>query len=178
MPKKKTIKKKAQKSGKSRKSHESKTAAQRRPVRRAAKSPGRPARPARKLAPLAISSQHIDYLTYKSSQLQKFYGELLELPTEYRDMDGLDYLVVRTSSTSSLGFMPPHPEMREGGATPREPGLYFMVGDVDRAYEQLLAKGFRFTRPPETMPWGHRVLTTTDPEGRTVMLATEVEVED
>ena len=175
MPKKKTTKKKARKAAKSHKSRKSKTAAARRPVRRAAKSPGRPGR---SVAPLAISSQHIDYLTYKSSQLQKFYGELLELPTEYRDMDGLNYLVVRTSSTSSLGFMPPHPEMREGGATPREPGLYFMVGDVDRAYEQLLAKGFRFTRPPETMPWGHRVLTTTDPEGRTVMLATEVEVED
>jgi predicted enzyme related to lactoylglutathione lyase len=128
--------------------------------------------------PLAISSQHVDYLTYKSSQLQKFYGEVLELPTEFQDMDGLDYLVVRTSSSSSLGFMPPHPDLRGGEAVPREPGLYFMVEDVDRAYEHLLAKGVRFPRPPQTMPWGHRVLTTTDPEGRTVMLAAEVEPED
>jgi len=128
--------------------------------------------------PLAIASQHVDYLTYKSSQLQKFYGEILELPTEFRDMDGLDYLVVRTSSSSSLGFMPPHPEIRGGEVVPREPGLYFMVEDVDRAYEHLLAKGVRFPRPPQTMPWGHRVLTTTDPEGRTVMLAAEVEPED
>ncbi len=129
-------------------------------------------------SPLAISSQHVDYLTYKSSQLQKFYGDLLELPTEHRDMDGLDYLVVRTSGSSSLGFMPPHPEMRGGEAAPREPALYFMVEDVDRAYEHLLAKGVRFPRPPQTMPWGHRVLTTMDPEGRTVMLAAEVELED
>jgi hypothetical protein len=28
------------------------------------------------------------------------------------------------------------------------------------------------------MPWGHRILTTTDPEGRTVMLAGKVEPED
>lgn len=128
--------------------------------------------------PLAISSQHVDYVTYKSSQLQKFYGEILELPTEFRDVDGLDYLVVRTSSSSTLGFMPPHPDMRGGDAAPREPGLYFMVEDVDRAYEHLLAKGVRFARPPETMPWGHRVITTTDPEGRTIMIAGEVEPED
>jgi predicted enzyme related to lactoylglutathione lyase len=132
----------------------------------------------RRKPPLAISSQHVDYVTYKSSQLQKFYGEILALPTEFRDVDGLDYLVVRTSSSSSLGFMPPHPDMRGGDAAPREPGLYFMVEDVDRAYEHLLAKGVRFASPPQTMPWGHRVLTTTDPEGRTVMIAGEVEPED
>jgi predicted enzyme related to lactoylglutathione lyase len=142
------------------------------PARKKSKSPSR------KKPPLAIASQHVYYVTYKSSQLQKFYGEMLELPTEYRDMDGLPYLMVRTSSSSSLGFMPPHPEMRGGDAAPREPGLYFLVPDVDRAYQHLLAKGVRFTRPPEAMPWGHRVLTTTDPEGRTVMLATEVEPED
>lgn len=128
--------------------------------------------------PLAISSQHVDYVTYKASQLQRFYGEVLELPAEFREVDGLDYLVVRTSGSSSLGFMPPHPDMRGGEATPREPGLYFMVEDVDRAYAHLVAKGVRFARPPQTMPWGHRVLTTTDPEGRTVMIAGEVEPED
>jgi predicted enzyme related to lactoylglutathione lyase len=134
--------------------------------------------PSGRKPPLAISSQHVDYLSYKSSQLQKFYGEILELPTEFRDMDGLEYLVVRTSSSSTLGFMPPHPDLRGGETAPREPGLYFMVEDVDRAYEHLLAKGVRFVRPPETMPWGHRVLTTSDPEGRTIMIAAEVEPED
>ncbi|HEY7819866.1 MAG TPA: VOC family protein [Vicinamibacteria bacterium] len=156
-----------------------------------AKPPSKPAKPTKpakkaktaarapgaKKPPLAISTQHVDYLTYKSSQLQKFYGEILELPTEFRDMDGVDYLLVRTSATSTLGFMPPHPDLR-GEAAPREPGLYFMVDDVERAYQHLLSKGVRFTRPPEIMPWGHRVLTTTDPEGRTVMLAAEVEPED
>ena len=133
---------------------------------------------AAKKAPLAISTQHVDYLTYKSSQLRKFYGGILEMPTEFRDMDGVDYLVVRASSSSTLGFMAPHPDLRTGEAAPREPGLYFMVDDVNRAYQHLLSKGVRFTRPPETMPWGHRVLTTTDPEGRTVMLAAEAEPED
>ncbi len=148
------------------------------PAKKAASKRAAPRSSPGRKPPLAISSQHVDYLTYKSSQLQKFYGEILELPTEFQDMDGLDYLVVRTSSSSSLGFMPPHPDLRGVEATPREPGLYFMVEDVDRAYQHLLAKGVRFPRPPETMPWGHRVLTTTDPEGRTVMLAAVVEPED
>ena len=148
------------------------------PAKKAAIKKAAPKSSAARKPPLAISSQHVDYLTYKSSQLQKFYGEILELPTEFQDMDGLDYLVVRTSSSSSLGFMPPHPDLRGGEAAPREPGLYFMLEDVDRAYEHLLAKGVRFPRPPQTMPWGHRVLTTTDPEGRTVMLAAKVEPED
>ena len=135
-------------------------------------------RAAKSRGPVAISSQHIDYLTYKSTQLQKFYGEVLELKTEFRDVDGLAYLVVKTSSSSSIGFMPPHPEMRSDSPAPREPSLYFMVDDVDRAYSYLAGKGVAFVHPPQTMPWGHRILTTTDPEGRTVMLAGKVEPED
>ena len=64
--------------------------------------------------------------------------------------------------------------MREmGEASPaKEPQLYFMVKDVDRAYASLSAKGVMFEGPPADMPWGHRVVRTTDPEGRTVLLAT------
>jgi predicted enzyme related to lactoylglutathione lyase len=133
---------------------------------------------AKSQGPLAIGSQHVDFLTYKSSQLQKFYGEVLELKTEFRDVDGLAYLMVRTSPSSSIGFMPPHPEMKSDQPPPREPSLYFVVDDVDRAYEYLVGKGVTIVHPPETMPWGHRVLTTTDPEGRTVMIAAKVAPED
>ncbi len=28
--------------------------------------------------------------------------------------------------------------------------------------------------PPQEMPWGYRVVTTTDPEGRTIMLASKL----
>jgi predicted enzyme related to lactoylglutathione lyase len=132
----------------------------------------------KKSAPLGIATLHVDFLTYKSTQMQKFYGEFLELRTEFQDVDGVDYLLVRTSSTSSIGFMPPHPDMRGEQPAPREPALYFMVDDVDRAYQYLLAKGAAFVRPPETMPWGHRVLVTTDPEGRTVMIAGKAAPED
>ncbi|MGH9322344.1 MAG: VOC family protein [Vicinamibacteria bacterium] len=167
MPKKRIPKKKARKNVA-------------RPKPAAKKNAPKPApRPsAKRSTPLGISSQHVDFLTYKGTQLQKFYGELLGLRLELRDMDGVEYLVVHTSSSSSLGFMPPHPDIRGEQPAPREPALYFMVDDVDRAYVYLLSKGAHFVRPPETMPWGHRVLTTTDPEGRTVMFAGEAETED
>lgn len=123
---------------------------------------------------LAIRGQHVDFLSYKVEQVRKFYEDVLELKTEIRDTEGLNYLFVKTSSSSSIGFMPPHPEMKGEQPLPREPTLYFYVANVDRAHTQLSAKGVGFTGPPQDMPWGDRVVTTTDPEGRTVMLATKL----
>ncbi len=122
---------------------------------------------------LAIRGQHVDFLSYKVEQVRKFYQDVLELKTELRDTEGLNYLFVKTSSSSSLGFMPPHPEMRGEQPLPREPTLYFYVANVDRAHALLTAKGVGFAGPPQVMPWGDRIVTTTDPEGRTVMLATK-----
>lgn len=123
---------------------------------------------------LRIQTQHVDFLTYKVDQLRKFYDEILELETEVRDTEGLNYLQVRTSETSTIGFMPPHPEMHGEQPLPRDPTLYFVVKDVDKAYAQLIAKGAAFMGPPQEMPWGYRVVTTTDPEGRAIMLASKV----
>jgi len=127
----------------------------------------------RRASGLAIASQHIDFMTYKVDQLKKFYSGILGLPTETSNEEGLNYLLVRTSPQSTMGFMPPHPDMRGEQPQPREPTLYFEVKDVDRAYAQLIAKGAAFAGPPVEMPWGDRVVTTTDPEGRTVMLASK-----
>ena len=46
--------------------------------------------------------------------------------------------------------------------------------NVDRVYTLLAAKGIGFAGPPQVMPWGDRIVTTTDLEGRTVMLATKL----
>jgi len=121
-----------------------------------------------------IKTQHVDFLTNKVDQLRKFYAEILELETETRDAEGLNYLMVRTSESSTIGFMPPHPGMQGEQPAPKEPTLYFVVRDVDTAYAQLIAKGAAFMGPPQEMPWGYRVVTTTDPEGRSIMLASKV----
>ena len=127
-------------------------------------------------AEVGIQSQHVDFLTYKVDQVQKFYTDLLGLKSRMVDHDGLNYLTVRTSNSSTLGFMPPHPDMASETPLPREPTLYFVVKNVDAVYAKLSERGLSFMGPPEEMPWGHRVVTTTDPEGRTVMIASKVAV--
>ena len=119
---------------------------------------------------IGMMSHHFDYTTHDIDAVKRFYVELLGFKTHEHDTQ-FNYLWVQTGSTSSLGFMPPMQEMGEASPA-REPTLYFMVKDVDRAYADLSAKGMMFEGPPADMPWGHRVVTTTDPEGRRVMLAT------
>jgi predicted enzyme related to lactoylglutathione lyase len=122
---------------------------------------------------IGLQSQHVDFLSYKVDQVSKFYGEILGFRTERRESD-LNYLFVQTTESSSIGFMPPHPQMIGEQPPPREPTLYFLVEDVDHAFAVLMARGVAFMGPPQEMPWGHRVITTSDPEGRTVMLGSEI----
>jgi predicted enzyme related to lactoylglutathione lyase len=105
----------------------------------------------------------------RSEAIQRFYVQILGFKNFNRDPN-FNYLYVQTGPSSSLGFMPPMPEMGEASPA-KEPTLYFMVKNVDRAYQSLAAKGVMFEGPPADMPWGHRVVRTADPEGRTVMLA-------
>lgn len=121
---------------------------------------------------IGLRAQHVDFLSYKVDQVRKFYGDILGFTTEQRE-SSLNYLIVHTTSTSSIGFMPPHPQMTGDQPPPREPTLYFLVEDVDRVFATLIARGVAFMGPPQDMPWGHRVVVTTDPEGRTVMLGSE-----
>ena len=123
---------------------------------------------------IGLKSQHLDFLTLRLDQVKKFYTDILGFQL-FRHDSRLNYLYVQTTIGSSLGFMPPNPAMLGEPPSPKEPTIYLMVEDVDRVYTKLIAKGVGFHGPPQKMPWGHRVITTTDPEGRTVMLASEIE---
>jgi predicted enzyme related to lactoylglutathione lyase len=118
---------------------------------------------------IGMQNHHFDYTTNNLEQVKRFYVELLGFKNHEHDPK-FNYLWVQTSGSSSLGFMPPMPQMEM--SPPKEPTLYFMVDDVDRAYATLSARGVMFDGPPADMEWGHRVVRTTDPEGRSVMLAT------
>jgi predicted enzyme related to lactoylglutathione lyase len=119
---------------------------------------------------IGMQNHHFDYTTNNLEEVKRFYVELLGFKNHEHDPK-FNYLWVQTSGSSSLGFMPPVPQMGEM-SPPKEPTLYFMVDDVDRAYATLSARGVMFDGPPADMEWGHRVVRTTDPEGRSVMLAT------
>ena len=114
--------------------------------------------------------QHMDYTTHNLDALKRFYVDALGF-SEFNHDPQFQYLWIQTGHSSSLGFMPPMPGMGEPSPA-KEPTLYFLVADVDKAYATLAAKGVHFEGPPADMPWGHRVVSTVDPEGRRVMLAT------
>jgi len=112
----------------------------------------------------------MDYTTHNLEGVKRFYTELLGF-SGFRYMPDGPYLAVQTGPSSSLGFMPPRPGPPEQWQPPREPTLYLMVDDVDRAYRDLVSKGVMFESEPRDMPWGHRVAQLRDPEGRSVQLA-------
>ena len=112
----------------------------------------------------------MDYTTHDIQGLRRFYVEMLGFSDANFD-ENFQYLWIPTGRSSSLGFMPPMEGMGEPSPA-KEPTLYILVTDVDKAYATLSGKGVHFEGPPADMPWGHRVISTTDPEGRRVMLAT------
>jgi len=103
-------------------------------------------------------------------EVRNFYVDLLGFQEADHDPQ-MNYLFVRTGQSSSVGFMPPMPGPPEQWRPPREPNLYLFVEDIDRVHRDLVAKGLSFESEPADMPWGHRVATLRDPEGRMVCLA-------
>jgi predicted enzyme related to lactoylglutathione lyase len=112
----------------------------------------------------------MDYTSHDVAAVRRFYSEMLGFADARHDSAN-DYLSIRTGASSSLGFMPPVPGPPEQWRPPREPALYFLVRDVDRAHRDLVARGATFDQDPTNMPWGHRVAILRDPEGRTLYLA-------
>ena len=137
------------------------------PKKVAAKKPA--AAPAATPSAIGAMNHHLDYTTHDIEGVKRFYTHLLGF-SKFNEDPKFNYLWIQTGHTSSLGFMPPMREMGEPSPA-KEPVLYFMVKDVDRAYSSLSAKGVMFDGPPADMPWGHRVVRTSDPEGRAVCLA-------
>jgi predicted enzyme related to lactoylglutathione lyase len=150
------------------------------PAKKSARTPKRSARRAAAKSPAAPPSaigvlmQHMDYTSQSMDEVKRFYTELLGFK-QFMQMTGdMNYLMVHTGPSSSIGFMPPMEGAPDQWRPPREPNLYFMVKDVDAAYRTLSSKGLSFDQPPQDTPWGHRVAQLRDPEGRCVCLAQQM----
>jgi len=136
----------------------------------AARKPAAPAAPRRVPNGIGLVMHHSDYTSHDMDGVRRFYTEVLGFK-QFQEMDQGPYLYIATGATSSLGFMPPMPGPPEQWRPPREPALYFMVENVDKAYADLVAKGVAFDQAPMDTPWGHRFVSLKDPEGRAVCLA-------
>jgi len=123
-------------------------------------------------APNAIGAwhHHLDYTSHDMAGIKRFYTEVLGF-TRFIEEPKVGYLSIRTTPTTSVGFMAPVPGPPEQWRPPGEPALYFFVKDVDRVHRDLVAKGVSFQEPPTDRPWGHRMAICRDPEGRMVCLA-------
>ena len=98
-----------------------------------------------------------------------FYEKQLGLPLKYKD----DKFGYASFATAGAGFAvarvdPEAPKMRQ--LVGRHTGIGFGVPDLQRAYEELRAKGVQFTMPPTKQPWGGVLATFTDPEGNVFYL--------
>jgi catechol 2,3-dioxygenase-like lactoylglutathione lyase family enzyme len=51
-----------------------------------------------------------------------------------------------------------------------EPSFSFLVDDIDKAYEELKAKGVEFVEPPRDTLWGARAAIFLDPDGHQIQL--------
>jgi predicted enzyme related to lactoylglutathione lyase len=123
-------------------------------------------------APNAIGAwhQHLDYTSHDMAAIKRFYTQILGF-SRFMEDPKANYLSIRTTSTTTVGFMAPVAMAPEQWRPPGEPALYFFVQDVDRVYQDLMAKGVTFQEPPTDRPWGHRMAICRDPEGRMVCLA-------
>ena len=166
--------KSAAKKGPSKKAARRKTAPKKKSARKAASGTTRkaaaPALPPPPANAIGLQMQHMDFTTHDIQALRRFYVETLGFTDANLD-EKFQYLWIPTGQSSSLGFMPPMPGMGEPSPA-KEPTIYLLVADVDKAYATLASKGVHFEGPPADMPWGHRVVSTVDPEGRRVMIAT------
>ncbi|MDH5362705.1 MAG: VOC family protein, partial [Aigarchaeota archaeon] len=61
----------------------------------------------------------------------------------------------------------------ELGLEPKaKPGIFFLVDDVDKAYQDLKDRGARFVTEPRDQPWGGRTATLVDPDGNMMEIET------
>ncbi len=109
-------------------------------------------------------------ITFTVSDLNRaveFYGKVLGLQEKYRfhDYAGFDCGGVEIGLKTWGELEPP----RAG-----EPGLNFLIDDLDAFRGTLEAKGVRIVKPPENAQWGARFMLFADPDGN-ILQASQVD---
>ena len=140
---------------------------------------------------MGIEGLHLTFTTKEPHVIANFYRDSLgfvdagaqrattTLKPGYAKSDEIrGSLCLRTTRDTLIEFqdysMAYHWVTQLGGRPPEEPlsaEIYLLVRDVDRVYERLSKKGVQFFSPPREMPWGHRIVECSDPEGRRVIFA-------
>ncbi|MEP6984490.1 MAG: VOC family protein [Chloroflexota bacterium] len=100
----------------------------------------------------------------------KFYRDVLGFPAH----DGTEDFMAFTVGDKTLAILEINSvakmiseEAVQPSITNAPPRFLMAVflEDTDKAYEELVAKGVHFVKPPTTQPWGQRTAYFNDPDG-------------
>ena len=101
-----------------------------------------------------------------------FYRDKLGFKLNHRDEEsaflaigGKGGLVLGLISVDSVAKLISEKHFRPREETIHRTYCAVFVEDVDREYEELMAKGVHFVKPPTAFPWGQRIAYFEDPEG-------------
>ncbi len=94
----------------------------------------------------------------------EFYQNTLGLPLQFQE-ERFGYASFAPEGVR-LGIARVDPNQPESSSlVGRHTGVGFGVPDLSAAYEQLKARGVRFTMVPTKQPWGGFMATFADPDG-------------
>ena len=118
----------------------------------------------------------VGYSRIVVSDLKKsieFYRDVLGVPLKFEAADWAEFATLGTRLALKAGAPPVAaiPD-RSSDGTPvaGQVGIAFEVKDLDRVYQDLSAKGVKFTQPPTDQAHGGRMATLLDPDGLEIAL--------
>jgi lactoylglutathione lyase len=122
----------------------------------------------------------LDYVVLIVDDLERslaFYTDVLGLPLRHR---AAQYAQLETGTTRLALYARKAMEETLGRKIERPSAdapafeIGFKTGDVDAAFEELLARGAVAVTPPTTRPWGQRTAYVRDPDGHLIELAQDL----
>ncbi len=119
--------------------------------------------------------KQIDYTMVVVSDMARsieFYRDKLGIPLKFQSPDWTEFLTGTTTLALHGGGIP---GQASGGSTDKDAGtcsIGFNVDDVDKTYQELIAKGINFVMPPTQREGeGIRLPVCIDPDGLPVSFA-------
>jgi catechol 2,3-dioxygenase-like lactoylglutathione lyase family enzyme len=116
-----------------------------------------------KFASIAVSDQDrsLEFFTTK-------LGFALATDQPFSDTQRWIELRIPGADTRIVLFTPPGHENRIGGFS----NVTFVADNVEKTYEELLARGVEFTGPPKSAQWGSSAMFR-DPDGNTFLISSK-----
>jgi catechol 2,3-dioxygenase-like lactoylglutathione lyase family enzyme len=116
-----------------------------------------------KFASIAVSDQDraLDFFTTK-------LGFTLATDQPFSDTQRWIELRIPGADTRIVLFTPPGHEDRIGDFS----NITFVADNVEKTYEELLARGVEFTGPPKIAPWGSSAMFR-DPDGSSFLISSK-----